>query len=1048
MAFLPDLTAGNLVSLRGDSSTPPFYRGATYISVCPNTNVYTARINQSTFADSLAQLTYDTGSGTLANVLPGMVVLISETNDRTAAYFRGRVRKTPGAATLYINETHGSQFDDDDYIFILDDFPIFDKLGVYDTVNDVLYPDWEVAFRELPPVIYNLQGAYADFTDASDVYEISFAPLAIAGTSGNSIASWAWDEGDGTITVGNSSTQNITVEFPAGFRWVHLTVTDDGGLTATRHIPVWAHDPDSTTNLLLNVGDIEVTTTLEMGPSANIPTFDGISSILDSTLLCAWVDEKYNGASEHLVNNIAFTGRLRTESSITRYDALGQEDAETRFVVEGPLQQLARIQAASIEIVNDATPTAFCEVNDLTPWRAIVLLLAEFSTFLELHSLSFDSADGTYEYEGETTNRDNLLIAVNQIGTGINAALQMSLDGQAEVVRHGAMLEDAADRNALTTVADWDTQDLIDLNYEHDHAPIVGYVEGAGGSKPASGDVLVADSAAHISPGSASGSKRLAGQVITAGVSQSALETELNKRTGHALAKEQTPDSLTLTQPDGYWFLVPSGNLWHTFTFDGSESVRGVVLTTATRWLLQSVTVTHRIAEGIREVEAVYHKETSGAAGETVSYEDEWDFSLPDFNIPFPELPVLQLPGIGGYSLYEGTKNIGVFAHDGYVYRTGQFGRVGGPQDWDRVQLPISTDDYISFEVDPASPKYLGTGNKVNAWVLTRQGIWYITDIGEADGSITADGGGRQVTFAVASSAHCMHVKRSTQGYVVAAGYYANHGTYPGVHVYVSTDGGATFNRYQVSAHYDTDYNDGNYGPGVFWSYKTDKIYTLAYINTNSWPDLDLWEASSPWSSFSQSANFTPYIGAMGNTFRSKIFPDHLHFPADESLSLDNYFFFTRWAQSNDTPYLYRYNYGNTGDDIHMIDGGAKGTRPDVNAGRVHRGRWNIHSYPLNADYMIAVLRQEANTSHLLYRSSNAGDSWYQWLGNFSGWRSAGISGNNPDVAYLTGYNKVGLISNLFSATPPTVQDMTGSLATTFGIGVSVNVSFDFLVGL
>src|SRR5689334_14559018 len=103
MPFLPALSSPQLTTLRGDSTHPPGYAGTMLLSCCPNTTVYSARVNQSSFTASFAQVTYDGGSGTLADIIPGMTVLISHTNDRAAAFFVGRVRKTPSMTVLYIN---------------------------------------------------------------------------------------------------------------------------------------------------------------------------------------------------------------------------------------------------------------------------------------------------------------------------------------------------------------------------------------------------------------------------------------------------------------------------------------------------------------------------------------------------------------------------------------------------------------------------------------------------------------------------------------------------------------------------------------------------------------------------------------------------------------------------------------------------------------------------------------------------------------------------------------------------------------------------------
>jgi hypothetical protein len=51
---------------------------------------------------------------------------------------------------------------------------------------------------------------------------------------------YSWDVDDGTITVGTSASESMTATFPAGFRWVKLTVTDTNGEDTICYVPVAA----------------------------------------------------------------------------------------------------------------------------------------------------------------------------------------------------------------------------------------------------------------------------------------------------------------------------------------------------------------------------------------------------------------------------------------------------------------------------------------------------------------------------------------------------------------------------------------------------------------------------------------------------------------------------------------------------------------------------------------------------------------------------------------------------------------------------------------
>ncbi len=643
MSFNTALTAPNLVTLRGSSTVAPSYAGSVYLSACPNTNMYTARVNQVSFTASFAQVTYDGGSGTLADVVEGMTVLISHTNDRTKAFFRGRVRKTPGASTLYINET-SSAVADNDYIYVLDDFGIHDKLGRM--VSGVLKHDYEISFRQLPPVIYNLKSAYADWINTgTSVYQIAFAPLALAATSGATITTWAWDVQDGTITVGSSSTQDITATFPSGFRWVYLTVTDSGSRTTTRKIPVWAHS-SSYAPELLSSGNLSVTANVASGVDATVSAFAGVESILDNTLVCAWsAEEIYQDATGSLVgDNIAFVGRLRKHTDTTRTEAQAVIDSERQYTIEGALTQLARIEQLPYEMLNKASsPTLFGQIVNMTLWRGIVYLLSECSTFLELHSLYFD--DTTDDYLAPTRNPvGNILNAINDLAGSINSALQMNYSGQAEIVLDLRMAT-TAQRTAAVTVADWNQSDILDIQLDHSHVRTVGRLKASGGAYNSVSNLYATYES--LAPGVAQdypeGTSSLDKQVLTANAVGAVAQLELNTRAGNAFERAQEVDTLTILFPDGYHsVLIPALNQWHTFTIADDEI--NIVLDTTIRWLLTEVNTTHNSAEGTKEVRALLTRETAGAPGQTVIYPVVAETPLleptfPPFD-PYPVFPI------------------------------------------------------------------------------------------------------------------------------------------------------------------------------------------------------------------------------------------------------------------------------------------------------------------------------------------------------------------------------------------------------------------------
>lgn len=656
MAFESALNGTQLGYLRGSASDVPDYRASLFLSVCPNNNVYTARVNMTPDRYPVTEIIYDGGSGTLANVRVGMTVLISHTSDRALAYFRGRVRKTPTASRLYVNESGElSDLTDNDYIFILDDFAIHEILPA--DVAGKPVPDLDTEFRQLRPLIYNLPSAVAKriATGASSISK-SFAPGVIWAAAGDTAGTYLWEIGDGTFTSGSSSTQNITATFPEGFRWIHFTATSDDGYSTTFHIPVWSHGT-AYPPAPLGVDDLQFECSLPMdisagaggGYNASVVAFDGVSAILDNTLVVAWGIEIYNGTTDPALGsagNLWFVGRFRNEGNQTGYRD-GQIDKSVSFDLEGVLSQLAGLPLPPMEILNDANPDEFNEIKTLTIWRAVVLLWTEYTTAGSLHSLSFDESGSTYLYgPGVITQGQDLLYSIADLLQSINAMLMDNAAGMCQISRRGTMLP-TADRSALITVinlttADYGSEDA--LRYERDYQKTTSRLTGDGGAYNSSFDNLSAllVRAPRGTLGRGVGEAQLSRQILTANASETDQKTELTVRAGHAFAASQPPEVMTLRLMDGYHFLTPDVAAWYTITVGASETVRGRVFDTSTRWWLQAISKGYNIETGEIDLRATFVRETSGPPGEIYTlpapeYADE--LSPGDFGDLIPPPP-------------------------------------------------------------------------------------------------------------------------------------------------------------------------------------------------------------------------------------------------------------------------------------------------------------------------------------------------------------------------------------------------------------------------
>jgi hypothetical protein len=624
------------------------WRAQQYLSLAPNTNIYTAQVDGTPSGNVFASLAMKNTSGTAGDAWAGFTVLISRTNDKEAAFWRGRVRKAISGATLYINET-SADIQDDDYIFIIQDVALHEKLPR--EAGGTRYNDWDRAAAQLPPVINNLQVAYAGFVSGGAL-QIRFQPSAIAATSGASISSYQFTmpTGYGSVAAGALNTNDVTIDFNEGVWIVKLVVTDSGGRTATRYIFVFAHG--STTTPALGFGGADIAAGRD-GFGASVAAFDGVEDVLDNTFAVIWRAHEFYGATEaNLGNNIDMVGRFRSEST----QVSGETGMyETRFTIEGPAQQMRSTASQLITATNESSPSAWDEIADLTPWRALVYMLAEFSTFFHCFCLSFDSTAATYEVQAIDADPSNLWDMARALLTNVDKALEFRHDGHGFVSPNGNYAASAT-RDTLPTIIDLETQDYLSITAEHAHGPTVGQIIGFGGYYTTSTGATAP--LASIAPGHAQGAgaekSQRADFILEADSTKAAAQTELGRRLGNHFAAANPKDRISADLPDGYYALTPSVGTWYTWTLAETDTGRKDY-GSGDRWTLAEISFSHDNATGARAVSAVFERETSaddaGISAQTYTLANPYaaadasfDF-FPDSSFaPFPDDPANYLP--------------------------------------------------------------------------------------------------------------------------------------------------------------------------------------------------------------------------------------------------------------------------------------------------------------------------------------------------------------------------------------------------------------------
>lgn len=217
------LSGGNLTNLRGKT-----YATTRSLAYCPNTTVFVCRPSSSVPTGVFGEFSYNTvTTGAYTDVKVGMKIFVTTTTSLRNPLWVGRIRKAPTSSILYVNEASIS-LQSSYYVTVVNDYDLFPKLPK--VTSSVVYMDWDLAYLAPAPLVSGLQSSYVN-TVASGSASFAFAPTGTATANGASISSWLWDVADGSITIGTTTTQNITASFPQGHRWVRVTVTDSNGVT-------------------------------------------------------------------------------------------------------------------------------------------------------------------------------------------------------------------------------------------------------------------------------------------------------------------------------------------------------------------------------------------------------------------------------------------------------------------------------------------------------------------------------------------------------------------------------------------------------------------------------------------------------------------------------------------------------------------------------------------------------------------------------------------------------------------------------------------------
>lgn len=473
MTYLPRaMTSPELVFARSDGQS-----SALYLSILKPVTIYTARINQ-TFSglDMVAQITYDTGVGNLADVIPGMTMWIGST---LGAKDVGtcRIRKTPTSAIFYIGEESELTLVDDLYLTVVDEFNLWARH--VSIQSEVPYMDYDVAYVDqhtntLPIPILGPRLVPVWLTGATVV--VPFDASLSYTLPDTSIASYLWSAPGSSATSGlTTATPSVTYNAPGSYR-VACQITAANGKTQTGYIYVQVYDVDNPPITQFTLKSCTGSST-DNGWKSQITLWDEASlpDVQDRAMVVLFAKDYY-GTTEVSLGQVEDRETIISWGWISGSSIIQDPDGSSvEFTVETASAWLKRMSGFPIGIQNiTTTSSAWTNWKNLTVDASLYHLLVWQCTAIPVIDV-FLTGDTRYSYEQAA-----LGTVFDQIGALLNRTIlgSMGCDRLNRLfLEVDTQLTPPAERSAFNTVMsiqgkDWQDQITITRRQVDDTAHV------------------------------------------------------------------------------------------------------------------------------------------------------------------------------------------------------------------------------------------------------------------------------------------------------------------------------------------------------------------------------------------------------------------------------------------------------------------------------------------------------------------------------------------------------------------------------------------------
>lgn len=588
-----------------------------YLSITPSTIIAAAQINQSVFPERVAQLTLDNTSGNWSKVKPGMTLWIGTT---AGTFDVGiyRVRGVLDGAILEIAEMNSGDpgiavmlrakaLADNQYVSVINDVNLHalkSRIEFLNGEDGVFYKDYDLVYtsqtQNAVPCWVNLGQHRAGWVNSSNVLVEDFSADVIPFLPGDTVLSYFWEVDGGTITIGTTGSQNITVQFSPGHYLIWCTVGLSNGavMRACRH--VFAHKMGVYEPYRVNISTLRktrdgVNVSLTLQPDKRI----GNTPILSGTMCVLWEDIRWSDDVPSALTHAPLW--LQTANAVTILRRL----TTTTFELQSTAQLVAVAQFLDSVTVPTNWQEAIPSLMHLEFWA--FYLLHYHSTALMLHDVVFqDVRDYTFITISESPG--SLFDQAQRGLQRLNMQMNQRHDGTLVFTRH-PFIESMGDRNARPERMTLTEADVIEVSITRVNRVKVGKVELYGfiaGSTP----LPVRTIAFGVTGGQGLNEPRIQDQLVLS-------QDEINERAGMIFAMHNNPYERVSLKMARNWAAViePAEMYFVRVTLPATVWPEGVAFNE--RVLVKEVSKTFR-ANGVVETHVTIEVETSGVPGRTM----------------------------------------------------------------------------------------------------------------------------------------------------------------------------------------------------------------------------------------------------------------------------------------------------------------------------------------------------------------------------------------------------------------------------------------------